>query len=207
MSSVGVLFVGAALLVNGLLLLGHVDPRSAGVFNLFVGGLQTAIPAYLLATAQTPDEILGAAGIFLFGFTYLYVGIGNLAGVPGTGLGWYSAWVALLAVGFAVVNVVRFDDPSTALLWAQWSVLWTMFFVVLGLGRERWTEVTGWLTLVLSFTTCTVPGFVMLLGLWGDVSPLVVLGSIVATAALLVVPLRRIPRPALVGEPVAVPAA
>lgn len=123
MSSVGLTFVGAALFVNGLLLLGRIDPRSAGVFNLFVGALQTVIPFYLIATASTPDEILGAAGIFLFGFTYLYVGVGNLAGLDASGLGWYSAWVALMASGFAVVNAVRFEDVATALLWAQWAVV------------------------------------------------------------------------------------
>ncbi len=37
MSNVGLLFVGAVLFMNGLLLLGRVDPKSAAVFNLFVG--------------------------------------------------------------------------------------------------------------------------------------------------------------------------
>lgn len=43
MSSVGLMFVGAVLFVNGLLLLGKTDAKSAGTFNLFVGALQTAI--------------------------------------------------------------------------------------------------------------------------------------------------------------------
>lgn len=185
MSSVGLTFVGAALFVNGLLLLGKVEPRSAGVFNLFVGALQTAIPFYLIATASTPDEILGAAGIFLFGFTYLYVGIGNLAGLDVSGLGWYSAWVAVMATGFAVVNAVRFDDVATALLWAQWAVLWTLFWLVMGLGRAHLTELTGRLTLVLSFTTCTIPGFVLLLGEWAAVPVWAVGASIAVTVAVL----------------------
>jgi len=98
MSSVGLLFVGAALFVNGLLFLGQVDAKTAGVFNLFVGALQTAIPFYLIATASNPDQILAAAGVFMFGFTYLYVGINNLAGYEGNGLGWYSAWVSLMSL-------------------------------------------------------------------------------------------------------------
>ncbi|UMG93514.1 AmiS/UreI family transporter [Nocardioides sp. TF02-7] len=186
MSSVGLLFVGAVLFVNGLLFLGRVDPRSAALLNLFVGALQTAVPFYLVATAATPDEVLAAAGIFLFGFTYLYVGIGNLAGHDGGGLGWYSAWVALLAAGFGVVNIVRFDDPTTGLLWLQWSALWAVFWVVLALGVERLTPAAGWLTLILSFTTCTVPGFLLLLGEWGRVPVWAVLASMVATAAVVV---------------------
>jgi hypothetical protein len=164
MSSVGLLFVGAVLFVNGLLFLGQVDAKTAGVFNLFVGALQTAIPFYLIATADTPDQILAAAGIFMFGFTYLYVGINSLAGFDGNGLGWYSAWVSLMAAGFGVTNIVRLDDLASGLLWLQWSVLWGLFFVVIGLGKAQWTALAGWLTLVMAFTTCTVPGFVYLLG-------------------------------------------
>ncbi|WP_139981823.1 AmiS/UreI family transporter [Nocardioides litoris] len=183
MSSVGLLFVGAVLFVNGLLLLGHVDPKTAGVFNLFVGALQTAIPFYLIATATSPDVVLSAAGVFMFGFTYLYVGINNLAGFDGPGLGFYSAWVAIMAVGFGVTNLVRFDDTASALLWFQWAVLWGLFFVVIGLGQAQWTTFTAWLTLMLSFTTCTVPGFVYLLG--ETVPAWAVAASIVLTAVAL----------------------
>lgn len=194
MSSVGLTFVGAALFVNGLLFLGKIDAKSAGVFNLFVGALQTAIPFYLIATATTPDETLAAAGIFLFGFTYLYVGIGNLAGHESSGLGWYSLWVSLMAAGFGVVNIVRFDDAATGFLWLQWSVLWGLFWVVLALGMERFTEVTAWFTLVLSFTTCTIPGFLLLLGEWGRVPAWSVAAvALVTIAALIPVALRRPP--------------
>lgn len=170
MSAVGLLFVGAVLFVNGLLFLGKVDPKSAGVFNLFVGALQVAIPFWLISQATTPDEVLSAAGIFLFGFTYLYVGIDNLKGYDASGLGWYSLWVAVLAAGFGVVNIVRFDDTPSGLLWLQWSVLWTVFWLVLALGVTRLTAAAGWLTLIQAFTTCTVPGFVILLGEWDRVT-------------------------------------
>jgi hypothetical protein len=209
MSSVGLLFVGAALFVNGLLFLGKVDAKTAGVFNLFVGALQVAIPFYVIATATDPDQVLAAAGVFMFGFTYLYVGINNLAGFEGTGLGWYSLWVSVLAAGFAVTNVVRFDDLASGLLWAQWSVLWAVFFVVIALGQAQWTAFAGWLTLVQAFTTCTVPAFVYLLG---ETVPAWAVGaSVVATAAALAplavrtatAPRPRVtsaPEPALVGS-------
>ena len=106
MSSVGLLFVGAVLFMNGLLFLGKADAKGVAVFNLFVGALQTAIPFYLIATAHTPNEVLSAAGIFLFGFTYLYVGIVNLAGFKSDGIGWYSLWVAALATGFGLTTIL-----------------------------------------------------------------------------------------------------
>jgi putative amide transporter protein len=186
MSAVGLMFVGAVLFVNGLLLLGRIDGQGAATFNLFVGALQVAIPFYLIATAKTADDILLASGIFLFGFTYLYVGISNLAGQPATGLGWYSLWVAIMATAFGITNIVKFNDPTIGLLWLQWAVLWGLFFVVLGLGQDRLTALTGWLTLILSFTTCTIPGFLLLLGEWGHVPTWLVLVVIAATAAALV---------------------
>jgi hypothetical protein len=185
MSSVGLLFVGAVLFVNALLLLGKVDAKGAAVFNLFVGGLQTAIPFYLIATATTPSDILLDSGIFLFGFTYLYVGISNLAGFEAVGIGWYSAWVAIMAAAFGITNIVKFHDPTIGLLWLQWSVLWALFFLVLGLGVERLTALTGWLTLILSFTTCTIPGYLLLLGEWGHVHTWLVLVVIAGTVAAL----------------------
>ncbi len=185
MSAVGLMFVGAVLFVNGLLLLGRIDSKGAATFNLFVGALQVAIPFYLIATAPNTSDILLDSGIFLFGFTYLYVGISNLAGQPATGLGWYSAWVAIMATAFGITNIVKFSDPTIGLLWLQWAVLWGLFFVVLALGRERLTPLTGWLTLILSFTTCTIPGFLLLLGEWGRVPTWLVLVVIAATAAAL----------------------
>ena len=212
MADVGLMFVGAVLFVNGLLLLGKIDGKGAATFNLFVGALQTAIPFYLIATATTTDEILLASGIFLFGFTYLYVGISNLAGQPPAGLGWYSAWVAIMATAFGITNIVRFHDPTIGLLWLQWAVLWALFWLVLGLGITRLTPLTGWLTLILSFTTCTVPGYLLLLGDWGHVHTWLVLAVIAATAvALLPIATRTLRKspdeagaPADAGVPVSV---
>ena len=58
MADVGLMFVGAVLFVNGLLLLGKVDGKGAATFNLFVGALQVAIPFYLIATAPSASDIL-----------------------------------------------------------------------------------------------------------------------------------------------------
>ncbi len=92
------LYVGGVLFVNAAMLLGKAEPRSVGIFNLFVGVLQVAVPFYIIATAAgDPATILNASGIFLFGFTYLYVGITNLGGVDspaawaGTAWGWRSS--------------------------------------------------------------------------------------------------------------------
>jgi putative amide transporter protein len=133
MADVGLMFVGAVLFVNGLLLLGKIDGKGAATFNLFVGAL-------------------------------------------------------------------------------QWSVLWGLFWLVLGLGMSRLTPLTRWLTLILSFTTCTIPGYLLLLGEWGHVHTWLVLLVIAATVfALLPIAgrtLRKSPgetgTPAEAGVPVSV---
>jgi hypothetical protein len=135
---------------------------------------------------STTTTTLSAAGIFLFGFTYLYAGIVNLAGLKADGIGWYSLWVAILATGFGLTTILRFHDTQSGLLWLQWAALWGLFWVVLALGVERLTAVAGWLTLILSMTTCTIPGFLLLLGDWGKVPTWAVIATIVATVIALV---------------------
>jgi hypothetical protein len=194
MASVGLLFVGAVLFVNALLLLGVVDAKSAALFNLFVGALQVVVPTYLIITAAGADDVLFASGIYLFGFTYLYVGLTNLTNFRPEGLGWYCLWVALVAVGFALVNFLRFDDPKFGIIWLNWVVLWGLFWLVLGLGRERLTTLTGWATLIMSFTTCTIPAYLLLLGAWDDVPTWVYVAVAAATALVVPALARAAPR-------------
>ena len=185
MAAVGLLFVGAVLFVNALLLLGVIDGKSAALFNLFVVALQVIVPTYLIITAKAPDDILFASGIYLFGFTYLYVGLTNLANFPPLGLGWYCLWVVLLAIAFALVSFFRFDDAKFGIIWLNWAVLWGLFWLVLGLGREQLTTFTGWTTLIMSFTTCTIPAYLLLLGEWEDVPDWIWIALSAATALMI----------------------
>lgn len=169
MGSVGLLYVGAVLVLNGLMLLGRVDARSAAPLNFFVGGLQVITPTYLIFTSGgDPDVILGASGLYLFGFTYLYVGFNLLGNLDGTGLGWFSAFVAGCAVVYAGINFGRFDDPAFGVIWLYWAVLWGLFFLVLGLKREELTRFTGVVAVVAGVITAAVPAFMLLTGVWTE---------------------------------------
>jgi hypothetical protein len=169
MASVGLLYVGAVLIVNGLMLLGRVDARAAAPMNLFVGLLQVITPTYLIFTSGgDPATILAASGIYLFGFTYLYVAFNLFFGLDGTGLGWFSAFVACCAVVYAALNFSRFDDPAFGVIWLYWATLWALFFLVLGLKREELTRFTGLIAIVAGVFTCAVPAFLLLTGVWQD---------------------------------------
>lgn len=170
MADVGLMYVGAVLFINSLMLLNKIDGKSAGIFNLFVGALQVFTPLYIITSANgDPALILGASGIFLFGFTYLYVGITNLFGLSTTGVGWYCLWVAFLALGFSAVNFASIGDVKFGIIWLFWSYLWFLFYLLLAKGREIGSYV-GKVTFVQAWLTATIPAFLSLTGIWGMVS-------------------------------------
>jgi hypothetical protein len=166
-ANVGLLFVGAVLFMNGLLLLGKVDPKSAAVFNLFVGALQVLTPTYLIFTANgDQDKILAASGIYLFGFTYLYVGIVLLAGIDNICVGYYSLFVAIVALGYSFVNFHLFKDYPFGVIWLYWAFLWALFFVVLGLRKTELNTYVGWVTAIEGWVTGVIPAALLLSGYW-----------------------------------------
>lgn len=171
MSSVGLMYVGAVLFVNSIMLLGKIDSKSAGVFNLFVGAIQVISPFYLIFTANGDSwAIFNASGIFLFGLTYLYVGITNLKNYDSSGVGWYSLWVAALAVGYASVSFIHFNDLKFGVIWLMWSFLGTLFYLLLAL-KKNIGIFTGWVALIQSWITATIPAFLALIGQWDTVGP------------------------------------
>lgn len=165
MAAVGLLYVGAVLFLNGLMLLGRVEPRSAAILNLLVGTLQVVTPTLLIIQAGTDTSaILAASGIYLFGFTYLYVGVGLLAGLDTTGVGYFSLFVSIVALAFAALSFYDTRDYPFAVIWTYWSFLWFLFFLVLGLGIEHLTRFTGWVTVFQGWITGVVPAFLLLSG-------------------------------------------
>lgn len=167
MGSVGLLFVGAVLFMNGMILLEKVDAKSGAVFNLFIGALQVLTPTYLIFTAGDDSmKILAASGIYLFGFTYLYVGIGLLAGLDSTGVGYYSLFVAVAALGYSFVNFRLLKDQPFGVIWLYWAYLWFLFFLLLGLKMDGLRTYTGWVTAIQGWVTGAIPAGLLLSGYW-----------------------------------------
>ncbi len=167
MGNVGLLYVGAVLFINGCALMGLVRGNGAVPLNIFVGLLQVITPTYLIFTADgNTDVVFGASGLYLFGFTYLYVAMNTIWGFEGTGLGFFSLFVAIAAVGYAVVNVVAYQDYAFAVIWLLWAYLWWLFFQLLGRGREGLTVWTGVVAAVEGWFTAAVPAFLLLTGWW-----------------------------------------
>lgn len=185
MGAVGLIYVGAVLVVNGVMLLGHISPRGAAPLNLFVGALQVVTPTYLIVSAAGDQaQIALAAGLYYFGFTYLWVGINAVTGWPAEGLGWFSLIVAVAAVGFAIHSWTEAGDRPFGVIWLLWAVLWFSFFLLMALHKDGLTQAVGVLAAGLGLLTAAVPGFLIVAGWWVDSTTTVVL---VAVLGLLVI--------------------
>jgi len=166
MGDVGLLLSGATLFLNSLMLLGKADNKSVGVFNLFVGLLQIIFPIYLIAVSnQDHWTIFNLACVFLFGLTYLFVGIINLTGIDGSGLGWFSLWVSIIAVVYMIVSLVHNHDIINAITWAMWAYLWFLFFLSMALNKKIDIYI-GKVAFVQSWVTLTIPSLFSLTGAW-----------------------------------------
>jgi hypothetical protein len=165
MASVGLLYVGAVLFINGLMLIGVIPGKSAAILNFFVGGMQVVFPTIIITQSDNdPSIIFGAAGLYLFGFTYLYVGILQWTGISGEGLGWFSLFVAICATVIGLAQFGSVNDPVFGVIWLLWAALWLMFFLLLALGKVAVAKTTGWFAIFLSFLTGTIPALLLLLG-------------------------------------------
>jgi putative amide transporter protein len=165
MGSVGLLYVGAVLFINGLSLVGWVKGKSLIPMNVFVGILQVVTPLYLIFTANGDQAtILGASGLFLFGFTYLYVAMNNAFNLDGSGLGWFCLYVVGAALVYAWFNL---RDANAAgyifgVLWLNWAFLWFLFWLVLSLGKTSLTRFTGAVCASQGILTAMVPALILL---------------------------------------------
>ena len=71
----------------------------------------------LLQANGDSATMLSASGLYLFGFTYLYVGINNLAGLEPQGLGWFSLFVAWPPSRTRVLSFTARNDPVFGVIW------------------------------------------------------------------------------------------
>ena len=170
MGAVGLLYVGAILFLNGTMLLGWIDGKSAAPLNIFVGILQVVTPTYLIINANGDmTTIVGAAGLYLFGFTYLYVACNLLWDLDGSGLGMFSLYVAIAAVFFSLVAFGA-GDPVFGVIWLYWAWLWWLFYLLLARKSDKLGRYTGAVAAVEGFVTGFVPSFLILTGHLGDIN-------------------------------------
>ncbi|MEH6942879.1 AmiS/UreI family transporter [Bacillus sp. JJ722] len=166
MAQVGLLLSGAALFLNSLMLSGKAEAKSVAVFNLFVGTLQVLFPFYLLAVSdQSNWTTYQYAPTFLFGFTFLYLGLTILLNLSGTGLGYFSLWVSIFALFYTVISIVHFHDYVTAVTWLMWAYQWFLFYT-LNITRKAIEHYVSKVAMIQSWCTLTIPSLLYFIGVW-----------------------------------------
>ncbi|MFJ5697379.1 AmiS/UreI family transporter [Arthrobacter sp. NPDC093139] len=172
MTHICLLLSGAALLINGLALLGTLPRRDAAVFSLLIGSIQLVLAVVhvsasgVSAGGGTPS-LLGASGMFLFGLTYTYVGLDVLLALGSKGLGCFCGMVA--GCGLLLAASWSGQDLLLAVLWLCWAYLWLLFFLHLALGVERLRPLIGWSLVLTSQASATAPAVLGITGQWpGD---------------------------------------
>lgn len=157
------LYVGAVLFVNGIWLLGRINPREVAIMNIFTGAVGLVVAVF--AVAQQDIASIQLAGyVLLFAFTYLWVAYNQYIEAEGSGLGWYCLFVAITAVPVSIITLS--DADSTFLVWlgidwAAWAVLWFLYFLLLAAKRPI-QRLAAWVTIVVGIGTAWIPGFLVL---------------------------------------------
>lgn len=202
MGNVGLFFVGIVLLVNGLVILNIVPAKSAAILNLFVGALQVLLPTIILAQAAGDPAIVNATWpTYLFGFTYLYYGLGILLDLEPQGLGWFSSFVAVVALYEAATTLAT--DPVFAVIWLCWAGMWTLFFLLMALGKGSLGRFTAWFLIWLGIPSCSISGVFLLNGVWST-TPAAGAAAFVALLALTAVSI-AFTRSSIARSPIARP--
>jgi hypothetical protein len=159
------LSVGAVLSVNGIWLMGKIQNREIAILNVFTGLVGFTVAVVAVVQGGIANVRL-AAYVLLFAFTYLWVAYNQFIGADGTGLGWYSLFVAVTAVPVAVITLAGANTPFLVWLginWIAWAVLWFLYFLLLALKRPI-TRLAAWLTTLEGIGTAWIPGFLVLNG-------------------------------------------
>ncbi|WP_370588971.1 AmiS/UreI family transporter [Pseudonocardia sp. C8] len=96
---------------------------------------------------------------------------------------------------FSWLNFTRFADPGFGVIWLYWAFLWLLFFLLLGLKRERLGRYTGAVCAIQGWVTGWLPALLLLTGsytaLAGTVAVVLAVAGVVAFAGMYPVLTRR----------------
>ena len=164
MLGVMLLFVGSALLINGVGGLGRIDAKSMAVMNFMVGGLALVATIVQIIRASTPADFFAVAATLLFTFTYLYVAISLWFDLDMRGFGWFCFFVAFTTIPYSLVSFEN-GDPRFGTFWLIWGALWFMFYLANSAGKDL-GKVLPFAVIAVGVLTCWIPGLLILTERW-----------------------------------------
>jgi acid-activated urea channel len=154
------LFVGIALINNGVCGLLKVDRKSTLALNTLVG-----IFLFIINIINILHGEFYAAGPgLLFAFTYLYIAANGIFGLSLKPYGIYSLFVAINTIPCAVISGMG-NDWRFSIIWITWGVLWFAGFLECTLEKKL-GKFVPYLAIIEGIFTAWLPGYMMLAGWW-----------------------------------------
>jgi acid-activated urea channel len=163
MLGVSMLFVGAVLLLNGLMLLGIVDKKPVGVFNVLVATLCTLLALNNAFQAESIADYLATGNTLLFAFTYFLVAANVLCDLEGKALGWFSLYVAIATIPNFFVSFAS-GDMLMGVVWLAWGILWLLFYLSGALENKFAEKIVPYVAIFVGVILTGIPGYMMLFG-------------------------------------------
>ena len=161
------LFVGIALIMNGIAAISKWDARTTAFINLVTGGILVIgnFIGLTKADGATTAAYNNAAAGFLFGFTYIFIAANYLLKLDLRAFGWYSVCVTAFAAVSTVV-CVQSGAVSLGILWAALGILWLEGFLQLSLGIKGLGKIFPALSILEGVFATGGPGILMLFDWW-----------------------------------------
>ena len=160
MLGVCLLYVGMVLINNGITRLYKIDGKSSSIMNIFTG-LQSIV---INIISLVKGDYYSAGTGLLFGFTYLFVAINGIYKLDQRPFGWYSLFVAINTIPFAIVDYHNGDWKMT-IIWILWGILWFTGFLE-NVCKKNIEKYVPYLSIFEGIFTGWIPGLLMILNIW-----------------------------------------
>lgn len=128
MLQISLVFVGAALILNGLAPLLKLQNKTLIMVNALVGGMIVVFNIYGAMTNADPKKFVEHLGGLLFGFTNLLIAFDLAKNLDKKVTGIYALFSVIVAI---CLSLFYFNESKTvlAVLWLVWMTIWLATFV------------------------------------------------------------------------------
>ena len=161
------IFVGIALVVNGVGRLTGMDAKSMAVMNAITGGIIVLCSFINFSHSVTDADFSNVAAGFLFGFTYIFIAVNNWFNLDWRTFGWFSLFVTVFALVMAVFSGID-GFYGMVYLWVMWAALWLNGFLDIVCKMKSMSKIFPYLSIAEGIFAAFIPALIMLTGYWAS---------------------------------------
>lgn len=134
MLPISLIFVGIALIMNGVVLWKKSDYVVITIINLFTGLLLVYFNLYNI-TVGDQDRLVSYFGGLLFGLTNLIIAFDCMFDGDLRWSGWFSMLATLCALAISIYFFVV-GQTILGVLWIVWMLIWLFAFIGFALAKK-----------------------------------------------------------------------